>query len=328
MPVYEGLYSWSGEPSRALAEALRDWLPLVLHYVEPWMSDVDIDAGDRWADSVAKELEACNFGVICVTRENVASPWILFEAGALAKSMNGSRVIPLLLDIDFRDISGPLAQFQAKKVERAGVGEVVQSINQASDAPDDQNRASQLFSALWPQLETSVAEISTDAEPAKRSRPQGEVLEELVASVRALDARVRDVGEVAGSPRIHPRRRREPLMLAEIGHMAATRPNDPTSLLMLAAGFRDHAPWLYDLVIDACRASAENPRRQGEAVERLFRVLEIVDRGPFPADELDLDPRALHILSREASRLLRDSSMPDEQPEIPDEPDEDVEPED
>jgi hypothetical protein len=296
--------SWSGEPSRALAEALRDWLPLVLHYVEPWMSEVDIDAGDRWADSVAKELEACNFGVICVTRENVGSPWILFEAGALAKSMNGSRVIPLLLDIDFRDISGPLAQFQAKKVERAGVGEVVQSINQASDSPDDQSRASQLFDALWPQLESSVAQISTDAEPAKRSRPQAEVLEELVASVRALDARFRDVSEMGMASRRHPRRRREPLMLAEIGHMAATRPNDPTSLLMLAAGFRDSAPWLYDLVTDAYRAAIEDPRRAGEAAERLYRVLEVIDHGPFPAEELDVDPRALSVLSREVSRLM------------------------
>lgn len=26
---------WSGERSKALAEAMREWLPLVLHYVEP-----------------------------------------------------------------------------------------------------------------------------------------------------------------------------------------------------------------------------------------------------------------------------------------------------
>jgi hypothetical protein len=164
--------SWSGEQ-------LRDWLPLVLHYAEPWMSDIDIDAGDRWADSVAKELEASNFGVICVTRENVSSPWILFEAGALAKSMKGSRVIPLLLDLDFQDISGPLAQFQAKKVEKGGVGEVVQSTNQAWEEPDDQNRATQLFEALWPQLETGIEAIPMETEPAKRARPQAEFLRSL-----------------------------------------------------------------------------------------------------------------------------------------------------
>src|SRR5438309_2275444 len=56
--------SWSGERSHALAMALRDWLPLVLHYVEPWLSEADVAAGDRLAQAVAKELESSNFGII------------------------------------------------------------------------------------------------------------------------------------------------------------------------------------------------------------------------------------------------------------------------
>jgi hypothetical protein len=88
---------------------------MVLQSVSPWLSHADISAGDRWADTVAKELEASDFGISCINRENMSSPWIHFEAGALAKRMQEGRVIPLLLDIEFKDISGPLAQFQAKK---------------------------------------------------------------------------------------------------------------------------------------------------------------------------------------------------------------------
>jgi hypothetical protein len=159
--------SWSGERSKAMAFALRDWFPLVLHYVEPWLSEADIEAGSRWADEVAGQLEASNFGVICVTRENLAAPWILFEAGALAKSIQGSRVVPLLLDLDFREISGPLAQFQAKKVERDGLLEVVQSINQiaAQGVPEDRYR--QLFNALWPDLKTKVDVIPESGLPSR-----------------------------------------------------------------------------------------------------------------------------------------------------------------
>jgi hypothetical protein len=29
---------------------------LVLHYVEPWLSEKDIAAGERWTDAIAKEL--------------------------------------------------------------------------------------------------------------------------------------------------------------------------------------------------------------------------------------------------------------------------------
>jgi hypothetical protein len=49
--------SWSGTRSKELANALRDWLPLALSYVKPWVSDKDIGAGDRWAQSIAGELE-------------------------------------------------------------------------------------------------------------------------------------------------------------------------------------------------------------------------------------------------------------------------------
>ena len=62
--------SWSGERSHVLADALHEWMPLVLHYVEPWLSQADIEAGQRWAEQVAKELETSNSGIICVTREN------------------------------------------------------------------------------------------------------------------------------------------------------------------------------------------------------------------------------------------------------------------
>ncbi len=49
--------SWSGERSQALAQAVREWLPMVLYYTEPWLSHSDIEAGERWANVVAKELE-------------------------------------------------------------------------------------------------------------------------------------------------------------------------------------------------------------------------------------------------------------------------------
>ncbi|HEX4965448.1 MAG TPA: hypothetical protein VF173_31850 [Thermoanaerobaculia bacterium] len=136
--------------------------------------------------TLAKELESSNFGVICLTRDNLSSPWILFEAGSLAKSLEGCRVIPLLLDIEFSEISGPLAQFQAKKVDRAGLSEAVQSLNQASTQPIPGTRLSELFDALWPKFDKQVTAIAKSAAQPGAIRPQHEILEELVASVRSL----------------------------------------------------------------------------------------------------------------------------------------------
>lgn len=77
--------SWSGELSRKLGEALRNWLPAALQFVKPYFSPEDIEKGAKWGSEISKELETSNIGVICLTSENTEKPWILFEAGALSK---------------------------------------------------------------------------------------------------------------------------------------------------------------------------------------------------------------------------------------------------
>src|SRR3954469_20494730 len=79
--------SWSGDTSRQVAEALKDWLPEVIEGIEPWLSTQDLTAGMRWGSELASQLERTDFGVICLTPDNLQAPWILFEAGALAKAV-------------------------------------------------------------------------------------------------------------------------------------------------------------------------------------------------------------------------------------------------
>jgi hypothetical protein len=139
---------------------LRDWLPKALPSARPWLSQSDIDAGDRWANQVARELEASNFGILCITRENVVSPWILFEAGALAKSPRIGRVVPLLLDVDFRELAGPLGQFQAKRVAREDLIEVLKAINEASGKGRISNtEVLRNFRIHWPAFSKKITGI-------------------------------------------------------------------------------------------------------------------------------------------------------------------------
>src|SRR4051812_44421684 len=106
--------SWSGQKSRDVAIVLRDWLPLVINSIDPFVSSEDISAGARWQGEIAGALEATNFGLVCVTKENQGSPWLNFEAGALAKAVDSSRVVPLAIDLKPSDIENPLGQFQAQ----------------------------------------------------------------------------------------------------------------------------------------------------------------------------------------------------------------------
>jgi hypothetical protein len=171
---------------------LRDWLPLVLQYVKPWVSDKDIGAGDRWAQSIAGELETANFGIICITPENLQSEWILFEAGALSKSMLDAKVIPLLFKLELSDLSGPLSQFQAQKVEEGGLMEVVKAINKVADGQTSEQIVNRLVPQLWSSLQAELDKIPDTQPSDKHMRPQHEIMEELVTGVRGLNARMRD----------------------------------------------------------------------------------------------------------------------------------------
>jgi len=77
--------SWSGASSRLVAEALHAWLPKILPAIRPWISTRDIRVGTRAIPSVENALRECRVGILCITPENQAAPWIHFEAGALAR---------------------------------------------------------------------------------------------------------------------------------------------------------------------------------------------------------------------------------------------------
>jgi hypothetical protein len=312
-PQMKVFIGWSGERSKALAQALHDWIPLVLHNVEPWVSEADIEAGERWGEVVAKELADSNFGIICVTRENVDSPWVLFEAGALAKTMQGSKVIPLLLDLEVRDITGPLAQFQAKKVEKKGMNEVIDSMNQTASNVVPEARARELFEALWPKLEKEVKEIPKQPQAEKHARPQHEILEELVVSVRSLDSRLREFSD--GGP-MSPRRRKmrmHPMMLMDMMHMGRGGPGDPIRLLMVASFFREDMPWLYELAMEVYRATKAGLTDDAMRARRdLRRAIEFCMHGPV-GEEMGLDPEMHHMLMHELERSMPPEAPPQEE---------------
>jgi hypothetical protein len=74
--------SWSGDKGRALAEHLASWLPSIVPPVKAFYSP-DIQSGAVWPMSLFDELADAQYGIVCLTKDNLASPWLHFEAGAL-----------------------------------------------------------------------------------------------------------------------------------------------------------------------------------------------------------------------------------------------------
>lgn len=303
-PFLKIFISWSGERSQALALALRDWLPLLLHYAEPWLSTSDIKSGDRWSNEIAKELQDSNFGIICVTKDNLEAPWLLFESGALAKSLEDGRVIPLRLDLEISEISGPLTQFQSEKADGEGIRRLVSSLNKVAATPIADDRLAQLFEPMWGGLDQKIAAIPASGSPQKRARPQADILEELVSGIRTVEMRVRDISDDEMGGRRKYRRRMHPGIFRDLGHFVADGPGDPIQLLVFASLFRDELPWLYEMALEAYKAIRSKNRLQAtESCHRFKRAVEALRRGPF-LDMLGIDSKSTHMMLMDSIEMM------------------------
>jgi hypothetical protein len=179
--------SWSGLMSKKMAEAIYKWLPDVIQACEPWMSSTNIDVGNRWSSDLARELEETRFGILCLTPENLKEPWILFEAGALSKTIDKTNVCPYLLNMDPINLVGPLVQFQATKADEEGTRKLIHSINnsQRKDALTEE-RLNKAFDLNWPDLNHSLTNIVTSSDlDMKAKRLPEDMLEEVLGIVRS-----------------------------------------------------------------------------------------------------------------------------------------------
>jgi hypothetical protein len=170
-----------------MAEALKEWLPTVIQAVEPWVSSSDIDAGMRWTPALAEELQQSQLGILCLTAESQNAPWLLFEAGALSKIIDKTRVCPYLLGLEPTDVTGPLAQFQAVVAEKDGTKKLLQTINHAqrdNELPED--RLNTIFNVFWPSLEGILTDISNSPHQIKEAKRTSEdKIDEILNIVRA-----------------------------------------------------------------------------------------------------------------------------------------------
>jgi hypothetical protein len=176
--------SWSGIRSEAIAVALKDWLQDVFPQLDVWMSAHDIEAGARWNTELNEILETCNFGILCLTPENQREPWLLFEAGALAKTSKVARVIPYRIALSASNIQYPLAQFQGVDSDEHGTFKLIQTINETGGWLMPSEKLERHFHKWWPDLETQLERIPDIEHEIMPKRPDRELLEEILELLR------------------------------------------------------------------------------------------------------------------------------------------------
>lgn len=187
--------SHSGHRSRAVAAALNEWLRRVIQVVKPFYSP-EIEKGAKWSGEVDQALEGTSFGILCLTRDNLKSEWIHYEAGALSKTAD-ALIWTFLLDVESSEVGQPLGKYQHTIAEKEDVRKLVQTINNRLAEPLTDGVLTDAFEQNWQRLEQGLKAarsiavqqntdvVTRDATTERDSREMfGEILELLRAQER------------------------------------------------------------------------------------------------------------------------------------------------
>jgi len=151
--------SWSGERSKAVAEALHHVLQCAMPQVEFIVSSRDLLPGTHWFEKLSEWLNRSHMAIICLTPENLHAPWVMFEAGAVSRAVGKSLVIPYAFGIPIDRIGLPLSGFHGLRADRDGTKGLFEGINKAFKKPISEDNLNEVFDTWWPALNKSILAI-------------------------------------------------------------------------------------------------------------------------------------------------------------------------
>ncbi|MFD0892890.1 TIR domain-containing protein [Luteolibacter ambystomatis] len=183
--------SWSQSPSKAIASAIKNWLLTLMDEVDVWISDEDIQLGEQWRESLGDALESSSYAILCITPQNMDSPWIAMEAGAIAmKGRNACRAVPLLFGIERHDLPSHLAGFQSIEASEQNLirlaREIHEHVNSSTRPEVFDRRIKSHTRELWDEL-AHLMTIRVSVPELKQVRPPNALANfpNLVADVQA-----------------------------------------------------------------------------------------------------------------------------------------------
>jgi hypothetical protein len=151
--------SSSGKQGQAVAHTLCEWLRIVIPDSHPSIFAADLPVGTSWFTSLMQKLESMEFCIICLTPDNVRSPWLYFEAGVVAATNRDVKVCGFLTGLNSSQITGPLSQFQCFQSDVDGVLSLLKAIYDSSlNGVYDEDLVTSVFTANWPRLRENLKE--------------------------------------------------------------------------------------------------------------------------------------------------------------------------
>jgi hypothetical protein len=183
-------FSWSGKVSGEIAGIFNEWLPQVIQSIEIFYSPDDIYKGTSWFGEIAQTLNDNSVGILFMTRENLESPWIMFEAGALFKKLGEARVSPLLFEgLVPADIKGPLANINMTQFNKDDVFKLIRQLKGLVSPSLKDHILLKAFNTYWPELEGRITQLPRSTSiPQVIKTPEDQRLDEILEAIRRVSA--------------------------------------------------------------------------------------------------------------------------------------------
>lgn len=147
---------WSDAESKRFAEDTRRFLEQVLPGIEFFLS-ADIEKGAFWFGELTSNLQKAKAGVVCLTPQNLLSPWMHFEVGALFSRRKQQRVFVYTLGVGPDELNGPFGHFQSSSTTKDETMKMVGSIAKLHKGIPFSREE---FATRWPGFEERLAKVS------------------------------------------------------------------------------------------------------------------------------------------------------------------------
>ena len=130
--------------------------------VDVWASSEDVRLGTDWRESLRTALRDTEYAILCITPQNVDSPWIAMEAGAITMGRGETfPAVPLLFGLGVDDLPSHLSGFQALEATEENLLRVGREVRECLGVTTDhsvfERRLTVHTQNLWQELTRLIA---------------------------------------------------------------------------------------------------------------------------------------------------------------------------
>lgn len=162
--------SWSKPKSKELAIATKAFLEgMFRKSIEIWISNEGIKFGEMSLLEINMALRKSEKCLVFLTKDNIKSPWIMYESGAVAVAnyqenntqKTKSSVIPIVFEeIEDKEFEkNPINQFQRLMFTKNNMRNLVKQLNEVMGAFDNEELLKAQFEINWKELNKTVKQI-------------------------------------------------------------------------------------------------------------------------------------------------------------------------